>query len=408
LLEIVQQKLRKNPSAKAVIVLSDNTRPVPYSGEDGILFPIAETLINGGLSPAQISMLVASGTHRAMSEDELRAMIDPRIFKMGVNILSQDCRDTSEFVLMGHTTKGTKAFINRHYIESDIKILTGLVESHFMTGVSGGRKSICPGLAAEETIFILHSSAYLNSSKARDLVLEGNPCHQEALEAAKMIPPDMIINVTLDRNYNLTGIFAGELEQAHLAAIAALQRYVTIAVDKKYDLGITHGGYVGVNHYQLAKAAVIASYIIKEEGFCILAASISDPDPIGSANYKSLISRLKERGTENFLNLILEPSWVFVPDQWQVQMWGRLFTKIPQENLIYCCEELPEDASVYLPGRDARTIFQEEKSLQKLVEYSIDYAIHELRHILGKEPSIAFLADGPYGIPISRDIEMDK
>lgn len=406
--EIVQQKLQRNSNAHAVIVLSDNTRPVPYSGENGILFPIIETLIKGGLSPDQISMLIASGTHRAMKKEELEEMIDLRVIKTGIDILSHNSQKTSEFVFLGNTTKGTKALINRHYIESDIKILTGLVESHFMTGVSGGRKSICPGLAAIETIFTLHSSPYLNSPKARDLVLEGNPCHQDALEIAKMAPPDMIINVTLDRNYNLTGIFAGELEQAHLEAVKKLQNYVTIPAVKKYDLVITHGGYVGVNHYQLAKAAVIASYIIKEEGFCILAASMSDPDPIGSSNYKNLISKLKELGTKNFLNLILDPSWIFVPDQWQVQMWGHLFTKIPQENLIYCCEELPEDASIYLPGRDVRTIVQGEKSLQKLVEYSIDYVIQELRHISGKEPTIAFLADGPYGIPILMDIERNK
>jgi nickel-dependent lactate racemase len=406
--EIVQQKLQRNSNAHAVIVLSDNTRPVPYSGKNGILFPIIEILIKEGLSPEQISMLIASGTHRAMEKEELEEMIDPQVFKMGIDIFNNNCQEISEFIFLGSTTKGTRALINRHYIESDIKILTGLVESHFMTGVSGGRKSICPGLAAEETIFTLHSSPYLNSPKARDLVLEGNPCHEDALEVAKMAPPDMIINVTLDRNYNLTGIFAGELEQAHLEAVKKLQHYVTIPVIKKYDLVITHGGYVGVNHYQLAKAAVIASYIIKEGGLCILAASMSDPDPIGSVNYKNLISKLKELGTKNFLNLILDPSWIFVLDQWQVQMWGHLFTKIPQENLIYCCEELPEDASIYLPGRDIRTIVQEGKGLQKLVEYSVDHAIQELRHILGKEPSIAFLADGPYGIPILMDIEQNK
>lgn len=403
--DIVKHKLQENPRAQAVIVLSDSTRPVPYSGENSILFPIIESLIKAGLSPTQLSLLISTGTHRAMSEEELRIMIDPRIFKLGIVIFNHSCRETSELALIGTTSKGTRAVINRHYIESDIKILTGLVESHFMAGVSGGRKSICPGLAAEETIFILHSPTYLNSPKARDLILEENPCHQEALEVAKMAPPDIIVNVTLDRNYNLTGIFVGDLEQAHLEALGALQHYVTIPVDKKYDLVITHGGYVGVNHYQLAKAAVIASYIIQEQGFCILAASISDPDPIGSANYKNLISRLKNQGTESFLKLILNPSWDFVLDQWQVQKWCNLFSKIPQENLIYCCEELPEEAGANLPGMDARTIFPEQKGLQELVEYSIDYAIKELRGKLEREPTIAFLADGPYGIPLIKERE---
>ncbi|MFB0518601.1 MAG: lactate racemase domain-containing protein, partial [Acidobacteriota bacterium] len=306
------------------------------------------------------------------------------------------------------TSRGTRALINRCYVESDIKILTGLVESHFMTGVSGGRKSICPGLAGEETISVLHSAAYLDSPAARDLVLEGNPCHQEALEVAKMVPTDMIINVTLDKNYEPTGVFVGELEQAQLEAVAKLHRYVTIPVNKKYDLVITHGGFVGVNHYQSAKAAVIASYIIQQGGMCILAASLSEPDPIGSENYKKIVSILKNEGTKRFLKLIFDSSWVFVPGQWQAQMWCRLLTKIPQEHLIYCCEELPEEAFTCLPGKNARTIAPGKSGLQELVEQSIDYAIKELRGSFRREPSIAFLADGPYGIPIASDNEVGR
>lgn len=398
---IVRKKLQSNPRARVVLVVSDNTRPVPYSGENGILLPVVEALIKGGLSPHQLFLLVASGTHRPMREEELRAMIDPRIFQMGIAVLNHNCRDAEELVFVGITSRGTRALINRHYVESDIKILTGLVESHCMTGVSGGRKSICPGLSGEETISAFHSAAYLDSPAARDLVLEGNPCHQEALEVAKMVPPDMIINVTLDKNYEPTGVFVGELEQAYLEAVEKLHRYVTIPVNKKYDLVITHGGFVGVNHYQSAKAAVIASYIIQQGGMCILAASLSEPDPIGSENYKKIVSMLKNEGTKRFLKLIFDPSWVFVPEQWQPQMWCRLFTKIPQEHLIYCCEELPEEAFAYLPGKDARTIAPGKKGgLPELVEHSVDYAIKELRGIFGREPSIAFLADGPYGIPV--------
>lgn len=406
---IVRQKLQSNPRARAVIVVSDNTRPVPYSGENGILLPVVEALIEGGLSSHQLFLLVASGTHRPMREEEFRAMIDPRIFELGIAVLNHNCRDAEQLVFVGATSRGTRALINRCYVESDIRILTGLVESHFMTGVSGGRKSICPGLAGEETISAFHSAAYLNSPAARDLVLQENICHQEALEVAKLVAPDMIVNATLDKSYRPTGVFVGELEQAHLEAVKKLHSYVTIPVSKKYDLVITHGGFVGVNHYQSAKGAVIASYIIQQGGMCILAASLSDPDPIGNEDYKKIISLLKNQGTEKFLKLIFDPSWAFVPGQWQAQMWCRLFTKIPQENLIYCCEELSEEAFACLPGRDARTITSGKKGgLSELVEHSVDYAIKDLGGIFGRELSIAFLADGPYGIPISSDKEVDK
>ena len=108
------------------------------------------------------------------------------------------------------------------------------------------------------------------------------------------------------------------------------------------------------------------------------------------------------------MKLIFDPSWVFVAEQWQGQMWCRLFNKVPQENLIYCCEELPVEAFAYLPGKDARTIAPKARELQELVEQTVDYAIKELRGILGREPSIAFLADGPYGIPITINKEVDR
>lgn len=400
--ELVSQKLQLNPEAKAVVVISDETRPVPYSGESGILFPLIEEMIKAGLRPSQTRLLVATGTHRAMSEKELRKILDPRIFSFGLKMINHDCRNSDELISVGRTDIGGEIFLSRHYMESDIKILTGLVESHFMAGASGGRKSICPGLISEDSTYILHSGPILSSPKAADLVLEGNPVHEEALRVAKMAGCDMIVNVTLDSDYQLTGVFAGNMESAHLASVEKLQSYAAIPVEKKYDIVIGHAGYVGVNHYQAAKGALTCLPLLKKNGICLLAACHTDSDPIGGANYKRMLRLLGELGPEKFVNSILSPSWTFVPEQWEAQMWARLFKKIPPSNLIYCSIELPEDSFSWIPGQDARTIVPEATNLQALVEESLTWAIRKLQSQSGSEPRIALLADGPYGIPVEK------
>lgn len=402
--KLVHQKLEANPGARAVVVISDNTRPVPYSGKSGILFPIVDELIKAGFPVHQVLILVATGTHRAMRNEDLRSMLDPRIFSLDLKIISHDSRNTRDLVSVGITKLGGEIFLNRYYVESDLKILTGLVESHFMAGASGGRKSICPGLLAEDSTYVLHSGPVLASPKATNLVLEGNPCHEEALRVANMARCDFSVNVTLDSNYRLTDIFAGDMEASHLEAFEKLCSYVAIPFKKKYDLVLTHAGFVGVNHYQAAKAAVAAAPLIKKEGLCVLAAHHTDPDPIGGENYKKMMRLLCKVGAEKFTKKILDPTWTFVPEQWEAQMWTRLFKKIPPENLIYCSLEIPEAAYSWLPETDARAFVPKATSLQELVQKSFSWSIEKLRLRLGKEPQIAFLPDGPYAIPIKEKI----
>lgn len=290
--------------------------------------------------------------------------------------------------------------INRVYAESDLKILTGLVESHFMAGVSGGRKSICPGLLAEESIHILHSGPILSSPRAADLVLDGNPVHEEALAVARMAGCDMIVNVTLDSAYRMTGVFVGGMEAAHRDAVRRLKTYAGIPVDRRYDLVVTHGGFVGINHYQAAKGGLVCVPVLEPGGVCILAGLHPDSDPIGGPQYKAMMRLLGEIGPHEFLAAILDPDWVFVPEQWEAQMWSRLFRLTPPENLIYCTLDIdPADFS-WLPGTDARDLVPEAPDLEALLQGSLDLAVRTLAEKLGRRPSVAVLPDGPYGIPI--------
>jgi len=398
--EIVKNKLYVNPEARAVIVISDNTRPVPYSGKEGILWPIVNELKKSGLSFRRITILVATGTHHAMTDAGLRKMLDPRIFTNGISIINHDCRRNKDLVGIGSRKRLGDIHVNRFYMESDIKVLTGLVESHFMAGVSGGRKAICPGLISEKSTQLIHGGSILSSPRARDLVLEGNPVHEEAKEVARMAGCDFIVNVTLDADYRISGVFSGDMEKAHLQAVEKLQSYVAIPVNKKYDLVISHAGFVGINHYQGAKAGTICGSILREGGMCIIAARHADSDPIGTETYKKMLRLLNEKGAKSYESLIKAPDWTFVPDQWQPQMWARLFRVIPPKNLIYCSKEIPVESFTWIPGISGWSLTAGKSDLQEIVEESIAWALIKLRTDLDREPSVAVLKDGPYGIPV--------
>jgi len=350
--KIIEQKLKKNPEAKAVVIISDNTRPVPYKREAGILWPIIERLLAHNIPKERILILVATGTHRPLSEQELREMLDPRVFDYKIPIKNHSCRDKNNLTYLSKTNRGSSVYINGDYMKADIKILTGLVETHFMAGASGGRKSICPGLIGEESIYIFHGAPMLASPKSSDLIIDDNPCHQEALEIAKKAGADYILNVTLDQDFKTTGVFAGDLEKAHKQAVNKIKKNVAIPIEKEYDVVITHAGFVGINHYQGAKAAVVAIPALKPNGKLIMIANNNDKDLIGSEKYKTVLHLLKIIGAKQFNHLILSPDWTFIPDQWQVQMWTRLFFKIPPENFIYYSPRLSFNDYKIIPGID--------------------------------------------------------
>jgi len=394
-------------AAKAVVVVSDNTRPVPYRGRSGILRPILEVLLAQGFDPRDVTVIVATGTHRAMSDDELRTMIDPWVFERRISVVNHDCREAGDLVNLGATARGSEVWIDRRYVESDLKILTGLVESHFMAGASGGRKAICPGLIGEKSTFIFHGAPFMAHPKASDLVFSGNPCHEEALEVANMAGADFILNVTLDHNFQITGVFAGDLEKAHEAAVSKIKSYVGIEVDGEYDVVVTHAGYVGINHYQAAKAAVAGHRMIREGGHLILVADNTDKvNPIGSLAYRTCLQLMMLVGAEGFERLLLSDSWTFIPDQWQVQQWCKVFKRLPMDHFVYFAPQLDARHWASLPGRNGAMFLDErirERPSLGDVPVVIERAIASIvAGSVGGKFRIACLTDGPYGIPFVR------
>lgn len=410
LTSIAQEKLAKNPQAKAAIIISDNTRPVPYKGEEGILLPILQTLFAVGYEAKNITILIATGTHRLMSQGEIAKMVDERVLTSGVRIVNHDCKDEGNLVYLGESSRGTRIMVNRLYVEADLKIATGLVESHFMAGASGGRKAVCPGLIGEGSTFVFHGVPLMADPASRDLNIEGNPVHEESLEVAKFVGVDFLVNVTLDHAFHVTGVFSGDLDKAHLAAVAKISETVKVPSPKAADVVITHGGFVGINHYQLAKCAVASLGVLKKDGYLVIIADTTDEgNVVGGINYRTTLALLKLQGAKGFLRTIGSPDWTFLPEQWQVQMWAKVFDRIEPDHMILYSPSLDEIWWPALPGINGKRFLSEADQnnpgpdcFAKMVAGTIQYIEKETRK-KAEDLSIVYISDGPYVIPYTED-----
>ena len=400
LLDIAREKLKVNTSAKAIIVVSDNTRPVPYRDKDGLIFHIIAVLRSAGFEDSQITILIGAGSHRNMGKEEIEKMLGLKANGMReIPVVNHEYDKEDQLIFLGHSSRRSLVKMNKLYMEADLKIVTGLVESHFMAGASGGRKGICPGIVGKETLTLFHGAHFLNAKQAADLVLEDNPLNEESLEIALMAGCDFLVNATLDAEKRLTGVFAGDMVEAHQAAVKKIKEYVVVPLEKRYDVVIIPGGFVAVNHYQAAKAAVEASRAVKPGGQIILIAQHTDRDPIGGAGYKNSLQLLKKHGSKGFIRLINQPDWTLVQEQWQVQMWCKVFEIIGNpERLIYCNRDIAASSYELLPCFPARKIgsFGDDISMSELVRNAVIFAAKRS----GKsQPDILLLKDGPYGIP---------
>ncbi len=404
--DIVRGKGKPPGDLAVCIATSDITRPVPYAGVGGILPPLLESLLGAGIRKEKITILVGTGTHRPSTPAEKVAMFGNEVAS-GYRIVDHECDNASMLVPIGTTRSGTDVAVNRLYREADVKIATGLVEAHFMAGVSAGRKAICPALVSRRTIEKFHGVEFLDSPNATNLVLEGNPCHEEALEVARRCGTDFIVSTVLNRALRLVGVFSGELEVSHREAVAMVRGIVAVPVDREYGVVLTHGGYVGINHYQNAKAAVNALPILREGGVLVVAACERDVDPVGPLTYRTLLHLLKLQGPDGYLAALRNPAWVFTKDQWEPQMWGKVVRRLGEEGILYCSTRLSREAHRIVPGVAGWDFLPDGprggdvEQAREMVQNAVVYAVRHPRWG-GAAPSVAFLPEGPYCIPTLR------
>ena len=404
---IVAAKGKPAEQLKVAITISDITRPVPYKGKNGFILPLLKRLLALRISKGNIRIIVGTGTHRPSTAEEKVEMLGKEVAE-AYAVLDHNCEDQASLVYTGKTPTGTEVFLNKAFQEADIKIVTGLTESHFMAGASGGRKAVCPALVDLRTIQKFHSPDFLESENATNLVFEGNPCHEESLAIAKTVGVDFTLTATLDHNMRLTGIFAGDLTRVLDEAVKKIKTYVEIPVAQEFDIVLTHGGYVGRNHYQLAKAAVGALPAVKKGGTVIVAADNRDAEPIGGAEYKTLIHLLKLQGPDGYVEVLRSPSWKFTKDQWEPEVWGRVLRKVGEEGLIYCTSDIPQKDFAILPGVSGYEFLtaggkrkDRAKKVEEMVQNAVIYFYESCRQrqII---PRLAFITEGPYAVPVKK------
>ena len=256
------------PEDKVAIVVDDATRPAP---SHLMVPPLLEELNNAGVKDENITIIFSCGTHKAVTREEAVKLLGEAVLNR-VKTLSHDCK-ASNLVYVGETRKhGTKVYLNHVFAEADVKILTGDIGFHYYAGYGGGRKSVLPGVSGEETI--KHNHAMLLHPNAKTGILDGNPVHEDMVEAARLAKVDFILNVVINSEKEVVKAFAGDVEQAFHEGVKLVDEMYRIPVDRKADIVVVSpGGYpADVNLFQAYKGVDNALEIVKRGGVIILVA----------------------------------------------------------------------------------------------------------------------------------------
>ncbi len=358
---------------RVAIVFSDITRPMP---NDRVLPILLQELEH--VPTDHITLINGLGTHRRQTDEELVRMLTPEVAGR-YRILQHDCWDDDNLVCVGETSFGHVARVNRLYMEADVKILTGFIEPHLFAGFSGGPKAVLPGVASESLILSNHSAKMIGHPKAIWGVSEGNPVYQEMREVALMTRPTFLLNVTLNKQRQITGIFAGDMLQAHEAGMKQAKEAAMALVPEPFDIVITsNSGYpLDLNLYQAVKGMSAAAQIVKPGGAIIAAAECWDGIP-DHGHYKEMLHQA--RSPQELLEIVNAPGFLLT-DQWQCQIQALIQLKadVYVKNSYLSDEELRR--ALFLPCQ------------------RIEDTLDELLHKYGPDATVCVLPEGPQTIP---------
>lgn len=371
--------------SNACIVTADITRPVP---NPVILPPLLSELEAAGIPPERVTVLIGTGSHRPNTREELLGMLGEEAVSSGAQVVNHDAFSDEELVLQGETTRGTPVLVNRQYVDADLRISLALVEPHLIAGFSGGRKAICPGICGIETLYRFHAPPLVQPDEACSGLIEGNPAHDESLQAARLAPaPDLTVNATLDERRRITGVFAGELEAAHLAAIARSAAQCKVAIPEPVDIVVTSAaGYpLDLTFYQGVKGIASAVPILEPGGTIIIAHECSEG--IGEPDLQARIMETED--LSDYQPRVGEPTH-FHMDQWYAQ-----FTQIMRR-----AGEILNVSSGFPRSEQAECFVTPVDSVEQAVEMAL------AKH--GADASIAVMPEGCYVLACIEGDRIDR
>jgi len=338
----------------ACVVISDVTRPVP---NHLLLPPLLQTLEKSGISRQDITILIATGMHRPNQGSELARLVGQDIMD-NYCIRNHFCQKSEEMSCID-SIQGTPIEINSHYLEADLKILTGLIEPHFYAGYSGGRKSILPGISSFETMKFMHSYQVIDHPQVANCVLEGNIFHHYGLQVAEKAGVDFICNVCINHDREVSAIFAGHYDQAHMAGCDFVYRHAVVEMNEPMDMVvISGGGYpLDATFYQISKALTCAKDMLKKGGTIVVACECREG--LGSEDFCSIMRSCPH--PEHFFNHYSKPQ-NFVIDQWCAQ---NIFQAIDHAGQVYVYSSGLSDQDV--EGFGAVKIHDLQKTIDQLL-----------------------------------------
>ena len=308
------------PGQRVAVSICDVTRPQPR--EAMIRALMAE--LAGILRPDDITLLVATGTHRGCTGEELRGMLGNELAAT-MRIINHDARDQAALSWCGYHGDGVPVWLNQTWVTADVRITTGFVEPHFFAGFSGGPKMVAPGLAGLETVLTLHDARRIGSERATWGVCTGNPVHDDVRAIAAATGVDFAFDVALNREQQIVAAFGGEVLAMHAAARAAVRQVSMRPVRQFFDVVVTtNAGYpLDQNLYQAVKGISAAANVVRPGGLIICAAECAD----GFPDHGSFRQVLASEPSPRRLLASIAGRTHTVPDQWQVQVLARVLRR---------------------------------------------------------------------------------
>jgi lactate racemase len=354
----------------AAISVCDITRPAPNKQT---LPHILKRLADAGIPAAETRIMIATGLHRPATEAEINEIVGPDIAAK-YPVLNHDARALAEHRHLGSTKSGIPVYIDERFISADLHITLGFIEPHLMLGFSGGRKLIAPGLAAQETIKVIHSPKYMRNARSVEGSIENNPLHHELLEISAMARHDFMLDVALARDRRIAGVFAGDPVLAHRKGVEFVQNTLLELLDEPVDAVITTAaGYpLDLTFYQTVKGITAAQHILKPGGKILVFAACSEG--AGAPEFKEMMEGFESY--QSFLDYIRDRA--VIVDQWQLEKLALVGVK--------------HDVLFYVPGLPEET----RRGFAAHMFHTAEAAVAGLASQLPANAKIAVIPEGPY------------
>jgi nickel-dependent lactate racemase len=354
----------------AAISVCDITRPAP---NPRTLPPLLDRLHRAGVPHEGVTILIATGLHRPATPEEIDQIVSPEI-AAHYRVVNHFARELLQHRHLGSTQSGTPVYIDERFISADLHITLGFIEPHLMLGYSGGRKLIAPGLAAQETIKVLHSPKFMRDKRTHEGSIEDNPLHGELLEIASMARHDFMLDVALTRSRQIAGVFAGHAREAHAAGVRFVSRVLLEELDQPADAVITTAaGYpLDLTFYQSVKGITAAQHVLKPGGRILLIAACQEGP--GAEEFSRMLKEFPS--APQFMDAIA--SSPVIVDQWQLE---KLALVTERADIHYYVPGLPAD---YYP------------SLWGQAHATVESALDALFDGLPAGARVALIPEGPY------------